>query len=593
MEHFLDTGPSAQYADCVWKGMVNGMDRRMKIAIAGTAIALLLIIIIVVGSLAKALTPSREVMQLSDYYKVSDTEVLIILQNEIYQQNGRLINDKVYIDIDTVKTYFNHRFYWDNNENILTYTTPDEIIRAKSGSKKYSVIKNIISTDTDTDYPVVEVFADKVYISLDFVKQYSDLNYAFYTEPNRVVIEYIWGDYLYTEVSKQTQLRTEPDIKSPILRILPVGTSLMLVDTEEAPKKGFIKVMTEDGIKGYVRQKHTKESVYKTVSSSYQAPVYSSQKRSKKINMAFHQIFNTDAADKLESLIAETKQLNVISPTFFAVSDNEGNIKSIATEEYVTKAKNLGLEVWALVNDFDQNVNMYELLSHTSSREALINNLIDCALTYKLNGLNIDFEYITSDAGPHYIQFLRELSVKCRNNGIVLSVDNYVPAPYRKYYDLEEQGIIVDYIVLMAYDEYYAGSEVAGPVASIGFVKDAINNSLKMVPKDKLIVGIPFYTRLWKETAEGEVSSEALAMTPAWKLVNDNALSPEWNDTLGCYYVEYSKENATYKMWLEDEKSIEEKMKLIYEADVAGVAAWKLGLEKSSIWNIIERYLKK
>ncbi|NLC18723.1 MAG: glycosyl hydrolase family 18 [Clostridiales bacterium] len=565
----------------------------MKIAIVGTAVALLIIIIIVISSLAKALTPSREVMQLSDYYKVSDTEVLIILQNEIYQQNGRLINDKVYIDLDTVKTYFNHRFYWDNNENTLTYTTPDEIIRAKSGSKKYSVIKNIISTDTDTDYPVVEVFADKVYISLDFVKQYSDLNYAFYTEPNRVVIEYIWGDYLYTEVSKETQLRTEPDIKSPILRILPVGTSLMLVNTEEAPKKGFIKVMTEDGIKGYVRQKHTKESVYKTVSSSYQAPVYSSQKRSKKINMAFHQIFNTDAADKLESLIAETKQLNVVSPTFFAVSDNEGNIKSIATEDYVTKAKSLGLEVWALVNDFDQNVNMYELLSHTSSRETLINNLIESALTYKLNGLNIDFEYITSDSGPHYIQFLRELSVKCRNNGIVLSVDNYIPAPYRKYYDMEEQGIIVDYIVLMAYDEYYAGSEVAGPVASIGFVKDAINNSLEMVPKDKLIVGIPFYTRLWKETAEGEVSSEALAMTPAWKLVSDNALSAEWNDTLGCYYVEYSKDNATYKMWLEDEKSIEEKMKLIYEADVAGVAAWKLGLERSSVWNIIERYLKK
>lgn len=565
----------------------------MKIAIVGTAVALLLIIIIVISSLAKVLTPSREVMQLSDYYKVSDTEVLIILQNEIYQQNGRLINDKVYIDLDTVKTYFNHRFYWDNNENTLTYTTPDEIIRAKSGSKKYSVIKNIISTDTDTDYPVAEVFADKVYISLDFVKQYSDLNYAFYTEPNRVVIEYIWGDYLYTEVSKETQLRTEPDIKSPILRILPVGTGLMLVDTEEAPQKGFIKVMTEDGIKGYVKQKHTKESVYKTVSSTYQAPVYSSQKRSKKINLAFHQIFNTDAADKLESLIAETKQLNVISPTFFAVSDNEGNIKSIATEEYVTKAKSLGLEVWALVNDFDQNVNMYELLSHTSSRETLINNLIESALTYKLNGLNIDFEYITSDSGPHYIQFLRELSVKCRNNGIVLSVDNYIPAPYRKYYDLEEQGIIVDYIVLMAYDEHYAGSEVAGPVASIGFVRDAINNSLELVPKDKLIVGVPFYTRLWKETAEGEVSSEALAMTPAWKLVSDNSLTAEWNDTLGCYYVEYSKDNATYKMWLEDEKSIEEKMKLIYEADAAGVAAWKLGLEKSSVWNIIERYLKK
>ena len=565
----------------------------MKMAVIGTAVAVVFILIIAITSFTKALTPSREVMQLTDYYHVADQEVLLIMQNELYEKKGRLINDKVYIDYDTVTTFFNHRFYWDDNENILTYTTPDEIIRAKSGSKKYSVIKNMISTDTDVDNPIVEVYADQVYISLDFVKQYSDFNYAFYSEPNRAVIEYIWGDYLYTEVSKITQLRCEPDIKSPVLRTLPVGTSLMLVDTEEAPRKGFIKVMTEDGIKGYVKEKHTKESSYKSIKSSYQAPEYTSQKRSKKINMAFHQIFNTDAADKLEGLLAETKNINVISPTFFAVSDNEGNIKSIATQEYVSKAKSMGLEVWALVNDFDENVSMYQLLSHTSSREALINNLISNALTYQLNGLNIDFEYITSEAGPHYIQFLRELSVKCRNNGIVLSVDNYVPAPYREYYDLKEQGIVVDYVVIMAYDEYYAGSEVAGPVASIGFVNEAINNSLKKVPNDKIIIAIPFYTRLWKETPEGEISSEAMAMTPAQKLITDYSLDAIWDDAVGCYYVEYNKDNATYKMWLEEDKSIEEKMKLIYNADVAGVAAWKLGLEKSSVWNIIERYLKK
>jgi len=569
------------------------MERKMKMAVIGTAVAVVFILIIAITSFTKALTPSREVMQLTDYYHVADQEVLLIMQNELYEKKGRLINDKVYIDYDTVTTFFNHRFYWDDNENILTYTTPDEIIRAKSGSKKYSVIKNMISTDTDVDNPIVEVYADQVYISLDFVKQYSDFNYAFYSEPNRAVIEYIWGDYLYTEVSKITQLRCEPDIKSPVLRTLPVGTSLMLVDTEEAPRKGFIKVMTEDGIKGYVKEKHTKESSYKSIKSSYQAPEYTSQKRSKKINMAFHQIFNTDAADKLEGLLAETKNINVISPTFFAVSDNEGNIKSIATQEYVSKAKSMGLEVWALVNDFDENVSMYQLLSHTSSREALINNLITNALTYQLNGLNIDFEYITSEAGPHYIQFLRELSVKCRNNVIVLSVDNYVPAPYREYYDLKEQGIVVDYVVIMAYDEYYAGSEVAGPVASIGFVNEAINNSLKKVPNDKIIIAIPFYTRLWKETPEGEISSEAMAMTPAQKLITDYSLDAIWDDAVGCYYVEYNKDNATYKMWLEEDKSIEEKMKLIYNADVAGVAAWKLGLEKSSVWNIIERYLKK
>jgi spore germination protein YaaH len=221
----------------------------------------------------------------------------------------------------------------------------------------------------------------------------------------------------------------------------------------------------------------------------------------------------------------------------------------------------------------------------------LSNSLVEAAIQYKINGINIDFEKIPSKAGEHFIQFLRELSVKCRNNGIVLSVDNYVPAPYNKYYDREEQGKIVDYIIVMAYDEYHSGSDVAGPVASIGFVKDAIRNTLEEVPKEKTIIAVPFYSRLWKETADGDVTSESLSMTPASKVFTDNGIEPKWDDTYGSYYGEFEKDDAIYKIWLEDAKSIEEKMKVIYEANVAGIGAWKLGLEKEEIWNIVIRYL--
>jgi spore germination protein YaaH len=281
----------------------------------------------------------------------------------------------------------------------------------------------------------------------------------------------------------------------------------------------------------------------------------------------------------------------VISPTWFSINDVSGTISSLATEDYVAKAKNLGLEVWALVDDFNPDVNMKELLSYTSRRETLSNALIEKAQEFNLNGINIDFEKIPSDAGGDYIEFLRELSVKCRNNGIVLSVDSYVPSPYTEFYDREEQGKIIDYVVVMAYDEFYAGSEVAGPVSSLKFVKDAVNNILSVVPKEKTIIAIPFYTRLWKETTEGEVTSETLSMTPAANLITDNGLEAKWDDASGCYYVEYKKDGATYRMWQEEDKSIEEKMKVINNADVAGVAEWKLGLEKESIWNVIERYL--
>lgn len=568
------------------------MDKKSKIAVIGTSAVIFLILIIVGIVITNKLTPSDEVMLLTDYYQVEDTEVLVILQDHIYEKNGLLIDGKVYLDYNTIVKEFNHRFYWDYNENVLTYTTPNEILQAESGKNQYSVTKSMIKTNAESEYPIVKVFADQVYVALDFVAKYSDMNYEYYVNPNRVVINYRWGDYLFTEVVKKTQLRQDASIKSPILTELPVGTRLMHVGMEEAPKKGFSLVMTKEGIIGYVKNKHIKEATYESISSNYVAPEYTAQTRPGKVNIVFHQVFNADAVDNLESLIKPTKGLDVVIPTWFSINDVSGTISSIASEAYVEKANSLGLEVWGLVDDFNTEVNMNELLSHTSRRETLSNALVEAAIKYKLNGINIDFEKIPSNAGIHYIQFLRELSVKCRNNGIVLSVDNYVPAPYNAYYDREEQGKIVDYVIVMAYDEYYAGSEVAGPVASIGYVKDAVKNTLEMVPKEKTIIAIPFYTRLWKETADGEISSEAFSMTPAENILKDNGIEPEWNETYGSYYAEYEKDGATYKMWQEEDKSIEEKMKVIYEADVAGVAAWKLGLEKESTWNVITRYFE-
>lgn len=566
------------------------MDKKNKISIVGMIIAILLIGAGIGVFVIKNMTPSNEVMLLTDYYKVEDTEAIIILQDEIHDKPGIIADGKVYIDLETVVNCFNHRFYWDDNENILTYTTPTEIIQVDGVGNKYFVTKSMIKTEATSDYPILKLYNDDIYIALDFVDQYSDIQYRSYEEPNRVIIDYLWGEYLYTKVTKNTQLRSEPDIKSPLLLQLPVGEELMYVVKEDAPRKGFAKVMTKEGIIGYVRERHVQDSYYKTIESTYEPPEYTSQLRNDKINLVFHQFFNYEAGMKLEELISQTKGVNVVSPTWFDIIDETGEISSLASSEYVEKAKSLGLQVWPLIADVNKEVDMNELLSHTSRREKLSNALIEAAINYKVNGINIDFEKIPSEAGEHYIQFLRELSVKCRNNGIVLSVDNYVPAPYNKHYNLKEQGEILDYVIIMAYDEHYAGSDVAGPVASLGFVSDAVNNTLEEVPKEKVIIAIPFYTRLWKETTDG-VSSESLAMASAAKLLEDKGVEPKWNDGYGSHYGEFKQDGAVYKIWLENEKSIEEKMKVIYEADVAGVGAWKLGLEEKKVWDIIGRYL--
>lgn len=569
------------------------MDKNSKVTLIGTLTVILIIIIALGVIITKKLTPSKEVMQLTDYYKVKDSEVLLILQDEVYEKRGLLIDGRIYVDYDTVVKKLNHRVYYDSNENILTYTTPTEIIQAEAGKTGYSVTKSMIETKSQTDYPIVKVFADKTYVALDFVKQYSNINFKLYKNPNRVIIDYKWGDFLCTNVVKNTQLRTEASIKSPILAQLTPGTDLMYVDTEKAPEKGFAKVMTTDGIIGYVKQNQVKKSYYKTLKSNFREPQYTAQTRPGKVNLVFHQVFNQAANNNMEKLVSASKGVTVISPTWFSVNNVSGTISSIASKSYVERAKNMGLEVWALVNDFDKNVSMYEVLSHTSSRENLSNELVEAAIEYKLNGINIDFENIKEETGIHYIEFLRELSVKCRNNGIVLSVDSYVPSVYTKYYDREEQGKIVDYVVVMAYDEHHAGSTEAGPVASLNFVKEAVKNILAVVPKEKTIIAIPFYTRLWKKASDGKLSCVSYGMASADNLLKDNGVKAKWDQDSGCYYGEFTKGGATYQIWKEEDKSIEEKMKEIYKADVAGVAEWKLGFEKESVWDVILRYLKK
>ncbi len=566
------------------------MERKTKQAIIGTSIALLIIFIVIIASIFKTLTPSKEVMSLDEYYKVKDNEVLIILQDQVYEKKGLLADGQIYIDYDTVINTFNKRFHWDGNENILSYTTPTEIIKAEVGSKEYFVNKS----KKEMDKPIVKTEGKQVYVSIDFIKQYSDLNYEFFEEPNRVVINYKTGDYLYTTVKKPTQLRVEPSIKSEILKQLEQDAKLLYVDTSEVVKKGFSKVMTEDGVIGYVKNKNLRESNYEKVESKYVAPEYTHITKEGTINLVWHQVTNKDANSGLLTLLDKTKSVTTVSPTWFKIVNNEGSISSLASETYVERAHSRGIEVWALVDDLDPEVNMLEVLSYTSRRERLINELIAETIKYNIDGINIDFEGITADAGKYFIEFIRELSVKCRNNGIVLSIDNYVPTNYSAYYDREEQGIVADYVIIMAYDEHHGKSEESGSVSSIGFVEQAINRTLEMVPKERIIMGIPFYTRLWKEVQDNgtvKVSADALGMSSGIEILKNNNVEPVWDKEAGQYYGEYQKDDATYKIWLEEDESIEAKLKLIDKADLAGIACWKLGLEKESVWNVIQKYI--
>ena len=278
--------------------------------------------------------------------------------------------------------------------------------------------------------------------------------------------------------------------------------------------------------------------------------------------------------------------MNVISPTWFSLSDNEGNYTSYASKDYVIKAHEMGLQVWGLVDNLNKKVSTVKLLKKSSVRKLLIEKLVNDAIAYELDGINLDFEGINAEGAKYYIQFIRELSVYARKNKLILSIDNPSYAAYNKFYARARQAEVADYIINMGYDEHYSGSD-KGSVASVNFVKTAIEDSLKEVPREKLINAVPLYTRLWKEEG-GKLSSQALGIEASLKWVAEKNLSPKWNEELGQNYVELISSSESYYMWLEDEESLELKMKLIKENSLAGVAVWRLGLEPSSVWSIIK-----
>jgi spore germination protein YaaH len=559
-----------------------------------------------ISYLIKKYSPSDERMEPAEYYGVSaDNEVAVILEDELTDIKGELIDGEVYVTTDTLYDYLNSRFYWDAKENLLLYTTPTELITAEVGSKDYTVAK---SKYTES-YAPVKVDGDTAYVALKYIQKYTAMEFEVSTDQvNRVHITTTFGTRDTVTVKKNTQVRYRAGIKSPILTDVSKGDVLYVLEEDEEIEN-WTKVRTADGYIGYIRNKYLGESGEETTVANYVEPEYTSLTKDYTINMAWHQVTNQDANSKVLETIANTKGLTTISPTWFFLKDDDGGIESLANQTYVNYCHQNDIEVWALVEDitYKDSITDYEIFSRTSSRQRLVSNLIAKAIEYDLDGLNLDMEYINEATGKAYVQFIRELSIMCRQNGIILSVDNYVPAGFNSYYNRKEQGIVADYVVIMGYDEHYAGSDEAGSVASIGYVRSGIEATLEEVPAEKVINAVPFYTRLWEErpktdeelAAEPEnseyipyvVTSKAYGMDAADKLVAASGATPEWDETTGQYYVEYTADGNTYKMWMEEEESIELKASLIKEYGLAGISAWKLGFERQDIWDIILRYV--
>lgn len=582
--------------------------RRRKRRRTGVVIAAILVIFILLIGLAGGTIywikygPTKETYDLNKYFGITaKSQMGVTINNDVLDAQALTDSGNAYLSYDFVQEYISDRFYWDSNENILLYTLPKDMVKVTADSKDYSVSDTVNSED----YTIVKTEGDTTYIALDFLQKYANFDYKVYKNPARVVITSKFGKCQTAKVKKDTQVRTLGGVKSPVLEEVKKGDKLTVLEDVSDWKK----VCTQSGIVGYIQKSKLNDIQQETTSRKFEEPDYTGIQKDYKINLVWHQVTSEEANAGIEDALADTKGLNTISPTWFSVADNSGNLNSIASADYVNYAHQCGLEVWALLDNFDQNVDDMELLSHTSSRENLENQLVNAALQNGIDGINVDFEQIPTDVGEHYIQFIRELSVKCRTNNLVLSVDNYVPKGYNTHYHREEQGVMADYVIIMGYDEHFAGSYEAGSVASYDYVKEGIEETLRDVPAAKVINAVPFYTRLWNETPKTEeelageqgteaanysmnVTSEALGMEEAAQRVSEAGATATWDDTVKQNYAEWTGDDgSTYKIWLEDASSLEVKLGLMKDNKLAGTAAWKLGFETSDIWDLIQRYV--
>lgn len=564
--------------------------RRRKGSRLAPVLVMLLLLIVVAGagiitSMLKKYSPSDARMSLADYYgQETEGELVLILQDRILEERGKIADNIAYIPYQVVAQEMGGRFYWDQESGQMLYTTPTQIQRIDPETSSYEAGDETVSLD----YTIVKEVEGQYYIALDFLEEHMEIKGTLYENPDRAVIICDWGTVNTVAAREDTVIRYQGGIKSPILSDVQKGQEFILLEQLD----NWSRVMSADGIDGYVENKGlgaAQETEY-----VYDGPYeenFTSLTRDYKINLAWHQVTSEAANQALGQTIENVTGVNVISPTWFSVVSTEGAISSLASSDYVNQAHAKGMEVWGLIDNFNDQVSTLETLSSGSARAHIIEKLLEEASRVGMDGINLDFEALTQEEAPHFLQFVRELSVACRNNKLVLSIDNPVPQ-YTAFYNRKEQGILADYVIIMGYDEHTVGSEQPGSVASLPFVEEGIVQTLNEVPKEKVINGVPFYTRLWTQSNNGVVTSEVFGMDEADAYVQEHGMDVYWNKDVSQNYAEAQIDTGVLKMWLEDEESLEEKLKLIEQYELAGVAAWKLGFERPDVWGVISKYIQ-
>jgi spore germination protein YaaH len=554
--------------------------------------AIIIIVILLVSTLAYGffkLNHSNE--NLIPAFEEGGLNLIIEDQHITLSHSLMLVDGEILIDFETVKKHFDPSIKWDKTLEKVIVSTKDRIIKMKTGSLTSFVNDKPLSLNI----PIIQE-EDVIYIPIEFLSDFYGIKVTHIEENNVVVIDYK-TDFIKVAnvIESGAVLRNGRDSKCPILR--------KFDDTKENYKDEmrifeeydkWYKVRTWDGVVGFIEKQYVvaKINTQTIYDKEEKEVVEESEVENDKINLVWDMVYTRRSNP---SSVPDMNGLDIISPTWFQIQNSKGDLMNRAYSSYEKWAHEKGYKVWALLsNDFQDADMTSKFLKDDKAIENFTKQILAYASLYNLDGINIDFENFYQKDRDLFTRFVEIITPKLKEQGLVVSVDvNDIPC-----YDKKALSQIVDYVMYMSYDQHWRTSPVAGSVAQVSWQERILKRVLQEegVPKEKLLLGLPYYTRLWEEKTEGgaiSLSSVALTMEEAKRTIIENDAEPVWDEESGQFYAEYEKDNSRFRIWLEDEKSINLKSSLVHKYNLAGVCAWSRNFVSEDIWDVLYHNLKE
>lgn len=537
-------------------------------------LGIFLIIILAAGTFL--FVENRGTTKISTKY---DKFNFITEDKDIDKEDFCIEDGMIYLSLDYIKEYLDENIFYDKStgEVKIENEHANKILKLDEYKAKFN------SGTIDLRAPVIEKNG-KIMLPIEaFIYDYN-VNLRYNKDIRLLLLDYRDKEYELTKTTKDTFLREDSSRRSPIIKKLPEGEKLYVY----SEKSKYYKVRMPEGYAGYVLKDDVDENFEKFTLASATKNTSKSP-----INLTWDYTYAEHSDEKVNQIVG-INGLDVIIPTWFSIKNGNGDMIDRGNLNYIKKYNDLGIEVWAyLDNSFDPDIT-HEALSNKETRKKIIDKTLELCRKYNMKGINIDFEHMRNEDRDNITAFVSEFRESAGEDFILtIDVTPQISSDVTKEpYDRKALAEISDYIVVMAYDQHWGSSEEAGSVAQYKWVEGSINVLFRSIPNKKMILGVPLYTRLWKES-KGKVTSKAISMSEVSNIIASKGLKPIWDKESQQNYVEYQEKDSTYKIWIEDANSIEKKVSLVNKYNLAGVGSWRRGFETQNIWDVISKELEK